>query len=147
MLLSEYLFLLRSSQARTGMVIPRSKQALPPIIGSWCWQTSSLFPVNYYSVFMLGLGHRWALTLSTSVPVSELSGPCVPVPERGLPQAASPAPSPSYRHLMKTHSDNKESACNAGDLGSTPGLGSFPGERNGNSFQYSGLDNSTDRGA
>ena len=29
-------------------------------------------------------------------------------------------------------SDGKESACNAGDLGSIPGLGRFPGEENGN---------------
>ena len=28
-------------------------------------------------------------------------------------------------------SDIKESACNAGDLGSIPGLGRFPGEGNG----------------
>ena len=29
-------------------------------------------------------------------------------------------------------SDSKESACNAGDLGSIPGSGRSPGERNGN---------------
>ena len=34
----------------------------------------------------------------------------------------------------------KESACNAGDLGSIPGLGRFPGEGNGDPLQYSGLD-------
>ena len=38
----------------------------------------------------------------------------------------------------------KESACNAGDLGSIPGLGSSPGEGNGYPLQYSGLENSTD---
>ena len=31
----------------------------------------------------------------------------------------------------------KESACNAGDLGSTPGLGRSPGVGNCNTFQYS----------
>ena len=36
----------------------------------------------------------------------------------------------------------KESACNAGDLGSIPGLGRSPGEGNGNPLQYSGLVNS-----
>ena len=41
----------------------------------------------------------------------------------------------------------KESACNAGDPGLTPGLGRFPGEGNGNPFQYSCLENSRDRGA
>ena len=41
----------------------------------------------------------------------------------------------------------KESACNAGDLGSIPGLGKPPGEGNGNPFQYSCLENPMDRGA
>ena len=41
-------------------------------------------------------------------------------------------------------SDSKESACNAGDLGSIPGLGRSPGEGNGNPLQYSGLENSMD---
>ena len=40
----------------------------------------------------------------------------------------------------------KESACNAGDPGSVPGLGRSPGEGNGNSIQYSCLENSMDRG-
>ena len=31
----------------------------------------------------------------------------------------------------------KESACNAGDVGSIPGSGSSPGEGNGNPLQYS----------
>ena len=44
-------------------------------------------------------------------------------------------------------SDGKESTCNAGDLGSIPWLGRFPGEKNGNPVQYSCLENSTDRGA
>ena len=40
----------------------------------------------------------------------------------------------------------KESACNAGDPGSVPGLGRCPGEGNGNLLQYSFLENSMDRG-
>ena len=35
----------------------------------------------------------------------------------------------------------KESACNAGDLGSISGLGRAPGEGNGYPLQYSGLEN------
>ena len=35
----------------------------------------------------------------------------------------------------------KESACNAGDLGSIPGMGRSPGGRNGNPLQYSCLEN------
>ena len=41
-------------------------------------------------------------------------------------------------------SDGKESACNAGDLGSIPGLGRSPGDSNGYPLQYSGLENSMD---
>ena len=44
-------------------------------------------------------------------------------------------------------SDHKETACNAEDQGSIPGLGRSPGEGNGNSLQYSCLENSMDRGA
>ena len=33
-------------------------------------------------------------------------------------------------------SEDKESACYAGELGSIPGLGRFPGEGNGNPLQY-----------
>ena len=44
-------------------------------------------------------------------------------------------------------SDGKASACNAGDLGSIPGLGRSPGEGNGNPLQYSCLENPTDGGA
>ena len=44
-------------------------------------------------------------------------------------------------------SDNKESACNAGDWDSIPGSGRSPGERNGSPRQYSCLENSMGRGA
>ena len=43
-------------------------------------------------------------------------------------------------------SDSKESACNAGDLGSIPGSGTFPGEGNGNPLQYPYLENSMGKG-
>ena len=41
-------------------------------------------------------------------------------------------------------SAGKESAFSAGDPGSIPGLGSSPGEGNGNLFQYSCLQNAMD---
>ena len=41
-------------------------------------------------------------------------------------------------------SADKESACNAGDLGLIPGLGRSPGEGNSYPLQYSGLENSMD---
>ena len=42
---------------------------------------------------------------------------------------------------------SKESTCQAGDMGSIPGLGRFPGRGNGNRLQYSCLENSIDKGA
>ena len=50
------------------------------------------------------------------------------------------------RRLPRWFSD-KEFACQAEDLGSTPGSGRSPGERNGNPLQYSCLGNLMDRGA
>ena len=41
-------------------------------------------------------------------------------------------------------SAGKESACNAGDLGSVPGLGKSAGEGNGYPLQYTGLEKSLD---
>ena len=43
-------------------------------------------------------------------------------------------------------STSKKSTCNVGDLGSISGLGRSPGEGNGYPLQYSGLENSMDRG-
>ena len=48
--------------------------------------------------------------------------------------------------FCKFSSDGKESACNAGGLGSIPGLGRSPGEGNGNPLQCSCLKNPMDRG-
>ena len=45
-------------------------------------------------------------------------------------------------HSFKPH----VSACNAGDPGSIPVLGRFPGEGNDNPLQYSCLENPMDRG-
>ena len=56
-------------------------------------------------------------------------------------------------HFLSLHkgfpysSVGKESACNAGDLGSISGLGRSPGEGNGNLLQYSFRENLMDRGA
>ena len=46
-------------------------------------------------------------------------------------------------HTMKPN-PHPESACNAGDLGSIPGLGRSPGEGKGYPLQHSGLENSMD---
>ena len=57
-----------------------------------------------------------------------------------------------FRHLQIAGftpggSGSKLSTCNAGDLGSIPGLGRCPGEGLGNPLQYSCLENPMDRGA
>ena len=44
-------------------------------------------------------------------------------------------------------SDHRESACNAADPGSIPGLGRSPGEGHGKPLQYFCLENRMDRGA
>ena len=53
----------------------------------------------------------------------------------------------TYSDMLNGGSNGKGSACNMGDLGSIPGSGKSPGERNGNPLQYSCLENSMDRGA
>ena len=54
----------------------------------------------------------------------------------------------TFEHLeYRGGSDGKESACNAGDLSSIPGLGRSPGEGDGNPLPYSCLENPMDRGA
>ena len=50
----------------------------------------------------------------------------------------------SLRQGFPGGSVGKESACNAGDPGSIPGLGRSPGEGKGHSLRYSGLENSMD---
>ena len=54
----------------------------------------------------------------------------------------------TYFHLdFPCGSAGKESACNAGDLGSITGLGRSSGGVNGYPLHYPGLENSMDRGA
>ena len=56
-------------------------------------------------------------------------------------------PPPLGKRGCPDGSDGEESTCNAGDLGSTPGSGRFPGGGHSNPLQYSCLENSTDREA
>ena len=53
----------------------------------------------------------------------------------------------TYKQGFPGGSERKEFTCHRGDLGSVPGLGRSPGEGNSHPLQYSGLENSTDRGA
>ena len=55
------------------------------------------------------------------------------------------SPTRIYPYLSQIcGSAGKKFACNAGDLGSIPGLGRSPGEGKGYPLQYSGLENSMD---
>ena len=49
--------------------------------------------------------------------------------------------------MASRSSESKQSACDAGDLGSVPGLVRSPGEGNGNPLQYSCLENPMEGGA
>ena len=51
----------------------------------------------------------------------------------------------SYLSIEDYVSDSKDSACNAGDPGLTPGFGRSPGEGNGHPLQYSCLENPMER--
>ena len=54
---------------------------------------------------------------------------------------------PQVSEIIPDNSDGKESSCNAGDPGSIPGSGRFPGEGNSYPLQHSCLENSMDRRA
>ena len=69
-----------------------------------------------------------------------------PVSSQYIPFVLKLDRSPAYG-AFPGGSNGKESACNAGDPGSTPGSGRSPGEGNGNSLQYSCLENPMGRGA
>ena len=73
------------------------------------------------------------------------SRPSQPIPTYCLDRQLLLLPWPSMS--FPGDSDNKESACNAGDPGSVPGWGRSPGEGNGYPLPYSCLENPMDRGA
>ena len=54
---------------------------------------------------------------------------------------------PSHSSGLPWWLNGKESTCNAGDVGSIPGSGKFPGGGNRNPLQYSCWANPMDRGA
>ena len=58
--------------------------------------------------------------------------------------AVAAAAAADYNQVIPHSSVGKESACDAWDLGSIPGLGRSPGEGKGYPLQYSGLENAMD---
>ena len=80
--------------------------------------------------------------------LSKLYNPTCPVPYRGPGRHEEGGKWLGIEILgFAGGSDSKESAWNAGDLGSISGLGISLGEGNGYPLQYSCLENSMDRGA
>ena len=75
-----------------------------------------------------------------------LSPPPRDLPDPGVETMSSVTPALQVDSLPG-NSAGKESTCNAGDLGSIPGLRRYPGEGNGYPLQYSSLENSMDRAA
>ena len=101
----------------------------------------------------------WALsgTFKEAVALSEQNSwlgkssfPVIPIPFRVPAESRWPPKfkvSSEWLQGFPDGSGGKESACDVGDLGSIPGSGRSPGERNGNPLQYSCLENSMGRGA
>ena len=88
-----------------------------------------------------------SLTFRHLVPARPFSAPVLCVPDNLPVLGLLSIPHPSPPHGLPCGSDGKESACTMGDPGSIPGSGRCPGEGNGNSLQYSCLENPMDRGA
>ena len=110
-----------------------------------------------YSLYLMVKTTRSGSILSRRSCIGEGNGnplqcSCLENPrDRGASWAAVCGVAQSWTRLKwlssSSRRDGRESACNAGDLGSIPGLGRSPGEGHGNPFQYSCLENSMDREA
>ena len=108
-----------------------------------CWGSQPVGQLQALRTVLWGWGGAWALRVglagdqvSQKMATVVVIGSCWRfswhlIAERGVPGG----------------SEVKVSACNAGDLGSIPGLGRSPGERNGNPLQYPCLENPMDGGA
>ena len=92
----------------------------------------------------LNLGFSLSATL-TSLPYLERG--CWDLQADGWKRSALGRACMGSGTVCQSDSDGKESACNAGDLGSTPGSRRIPGEGKSYPLQYSCLENSMDSGA
>ena len=91
----------------------------------------------------LTTSHTWEAILHAAAAKSLQSCPTLCGPIDGSPPG-SPIPGTPIFLGFPCGSAGKESARNAGDPGSIPGLGRSPGEGKGYPLQYSGLENSMD---
>ena len=130
--------------------------------------STSLFPPSWWIVLFLPLNLTifsfWKIgiisklpfvffhcrVIHIQIPPVFLSVSCTRLCARylSIPYRRKPTECPKIIQLMgfPGSSDGIESACNAGDLGSIPGLGRSPREENGNLLWYSCLENSMDWG-
>ena len=88
---------------------------------------------------------QWASLVAQLVMSLQCRRPLLDSWVRKIPWRSVRVPTPVFLGFPGG-SDGKESPCNAGDLGSIPGMGRSPGKWNGYPLQYSCLENSTDRG-
>ena len=123
-------------------------------------------PGRLQSMGLLRVGHNWATSLSLfTFPAleKEMATLVWKIPWTKEPGGLCYSPwgrkeSDTTEQLTHTHTQmikwglsqwlsGRESACNAGDSGSIPGLGRSPRGRHGNQLQHSCLENPTDTGA
>ena len=133
-----------STEGPPGPCLGRSPEAaVRPLLGLTAW----IWKINTQDAHSRPWPRLWkSCTETVNVCIHEVLDP-----ER----ATSPVSifswlsenSPPYMMGFPGGSDGKESACNAGDPGSSPGLGRSPGEGHGNPLQDSSLENPVDRGA
>ena len=110
-----------------------TQRLTPSLLSLLHWQADSL-PLRH-------LGNRCSTVgPCLSILHTEVSPSSIPGSGRS---AGDRRPTPVFLGFP-CGSAGKESACNAGDLGSIPGLGRCSGEGKGYPFQYSGLENSMD---
>ena len=141
------------------------EKAMAPHSSTLAWQIPwTEEPGGLQSMGSLGVVHNWATSLFTfmhSIRKWQPTPVFLPGESQGrkslvgcrlwgrtdwdVTEWLSSSSSSKKRIGFPCSSVGKESACNAGDLGSIPGL--IPGEGNGNPPQYSCLENPMDREA
>ena len=146
---------LNNNEQNTVNIIT-SKQIIPPL--------DSLSTLGLHGPSLCFLTHHWCLFLSPLPvpPLSQIYHVCVTwfspwalLPSNHTHSLSALIQSLGCKYQSPTDSsegfpggsDPKESACNAGDLGSLPEQGSSSERGHGNPLQYSCLENSMDRGA
>ena len=101
---------------------------------------------NYFAILWT-VAHQAPLSRGFSRQEYWSGLPCPPqgdLPNPGIEPRFPTLQADFFLLVFPCGSAGKESSCNAGDLGSIPGLGRSPGEGKGYTLQCSGLENSMD---